>query len=132
MAALAGLNENISSKSRSNSMFATTSATQAASPAVEAGSGMGAVEELNTADDEGAASAQQHETATADSARAEGLRRAEMLAAAFANAPHALTAGTSSRASSSLSLLSHSVSPVFPPPCLFYLTLSRTLLAVSL
>ena len=110
-------------------MFATTSATQAASPAVEAGSGMGAVEELSKADDEGAASA--HETATADSARAEGLRRAEMMAAAFANAPHALTAGTSPRASSSLSLLSHSVSPVFPPPCLFYLTLSRTLLAVS-
>ncbi len=113
MAALAGLKENSSSssRSRSQSMSATASATLGASPAVEAGSGMGAVEELNQVDDDGGGSP--HETATAD--RAEGLRRAEMMAAAFANAPHALTQGTSPRAS-----------------CLFYLILSLTLLAVSL
>jgi hypothetical protein len=113
MVALAGLKENSSSSSRSNSLSAATFATHAASPAVEAGRGMGAVENLNKAEEEGAASA--HETATADSARAEGLRRAEMMAAAFASAPHALTPGTSPRAS-----------------CLFYLSLSLTLSAVKL
>jgi hypothetical protein len=113
MAALAGLKENSSNRSRSKSLSAATVATHAASPAVEAGRGMAAVEKLNKAEEEGAASA--HETATADSARAEGLRRAEMMAAAFASAPHALTPGTSSRAF-----------------CLFYLSLSLTQSAVSL
>ena len=66
MAALAGLEDNSSSssRSRSKSMLATTSATDAAY-----------------------------------SERAEGLRRAEMMTAAFSNAPHALTPGTPPRAS---------------------------------
>ena len=89
-------------------MSATTSATHAASLSVEARSGMGAIEELNKADDDGV-----DESATLQ--RAEGLRRAEIMTAAFSNAPHALTPGTSPRAS-----------------CLFCLILSLTLLAVSL
>lgn len=66
MVALAGLEDNSSSRSRSRSksMLATTSATDAAY-----------------------------------SERAEGLRRAEMMTAAFSNAPHALTPGTPPRAS---------------------------------
>lgn len=79
MAALAGLEDNSSSssRSRSNSMFATTSATDAAY--LE---------------------------------RAEGLRRAEMMTAAFSNAPHALTPGgyLSSRFLSFSISLSHSFS----------------------
>ena len=78
IAALAGLEDNSSSsRSRSKSMFATTSTTDAAF--LE---------------------------------RAEGLRRAEMMTAAFSNAPHALTPGgyLSSRFLSFSISISHSFS----------------------